>query len=208
MEGVSQMAQVLKYEGKRKGKTVVTWRVKWRYGGKRDGESQTITCESKTDADDWKREIEKRRHLVRRTDPEVADRSLITGKETAATRKAQAGKTWHEVSTAYLDSKVSGLRPRTEERYRQVLRDHLALWNDMPVQEVTKADVSLLMRRYYDSTGYSGQNILDIAKAVFGYAVENGYRVGNPCKGVKLPDPEETISVFLTKAEQECILRA
>lgn len=182
------------------------WRVPWRYGGTRDGERYSVTFDNPADAKTFKRRLEDRGRMVRSSDPDVRDRSIVTGKPALERR---GGPTFLEVSERFLATRTRH-RHRTTERYRQVVRDHLREWHDRPVESIDREEVGALLKRL-SAAGVGPGPVRDIASAIFSFATQTTppLRPTNPCKRVQLPETDaRRPPVFLDEDEVDALVAA
>ncbi|MDU0315271.1 site-specific integrase [Phycicoccus sp. M110.8] len=187
--------------GKRKE---YSYRVRWRYGGTREGAWQSVTVRSAEDAKSLQRAVEVRGHRVKDDDPDVLDRSMITGERTRHGVPAFA-----EVAEQYIASRTT-TTSGTRDRYRRLARTTLADWQNRPVDEVSRDDVAAMVNGL-TSRGMSAEAPYDFAKAVFRYATsaEPPLRAGNPCASVKCPRRRKRDGVrALEPAEASVLLSA
>lgn len=179
----------------------VTWRVRWLYGGKREGARQQVAGLTFTDAKILKREVEARRHLIHAADPEVADRSIIRGRPTAAASATTSGMTWGAAGRAYiksLDQQASSSRKMRET----ILRKTFAEWEHRPVEDLTQVDARALLqdlRQQSRSTASTHQ----FGTAVGRWLVSSGVIERSPFSGIKCDDTPFTKARFLTQGEIE-----
>lgn len=178
----------------------VSWRVKWRS----EGQPQTATVPTHRDALDLKREVEYRRHMVKASDPEVRDLSIIGRPKSTATVHAEH-PLWRTVADQWLGS-LSGVEALTVENYERVLRDHLNRWDERPVDSLVRDDVTELVNTLGIIREGRHSNTFLVANAVLRYAVAKGYRAGNPAYGVKLQAKSlDAAAMFLTPEEVDLL---
>lgn len=182
---------------------VRAWRVRWRYGGTRDGEAYSLTLDLQNDAKALQRALEERGYRVRRSDPEVLDRSIITGRVGS---KGATGPTFGEVAEAYLNSRVK-MKPATRHGMECTLRTQFAGWHDRPVDSLTKVDAATLLREA-GARLRNVQPVWRIARSVMRYAEQSRLIEASPF--ALLPEPETPASpaLFLTDAEVSRLLGA
>jgi integrase len=176
----------------------VSWRVRWRYGGG-NGPWQSVTLDNETDAKTLKAAVEVRGHMVRRDDPDVLDRSLITGHQRRS--EAFSGPTFGEVREDYIRTNATA-KPATRLAYRaNAVR--LAAWDDRPVAAITETDAHDLWNAL--RAGGDGRAAMTLAKMVMSYARSRHYISANPCDVVHMPKAEK-VARYLTEAEYRHLL--
>lgn len=169
-----------------KGRERAAWRVRWRFGGSADGEWQSVTLPSKKQADDLKRKVEERRHRVHAKDPDVLDLSIIAG-DHRRPKRAGEGPTFSEALDTYLAERTDA-RESSHEAWRVQSKHLLREWGDMSVLDITEDDAKALWRHLRKQG--DGRAPMLLATAVMALAVKQGLLKANPCKVVKVPDPE------------------
>ena len=199
------MAQIVKRarQGSEGRRTTYSYRVRWRYGGTREGEWQSVTMRSAEDAKSLRLAVEVRGHRVRATDPDVLDRSIITGERTR-----HIVPTFGEVAQRYIDTRTTA-KANTRETYGRILRVHLAEWQSIPITDITSDDVAGLINRLL-TDGRSPVAPYDFARSVLRYATntEPPLRNGNPAALVRVPRGGKVRARYLTHAEADALLGA
>lgn len=180
------------------------WRVRWRYGGTRDGQGQSATRGSKREAEALARAIESRGHLARSADPEVRDNSIVTGVRTAAS----SGPTFREAAAALMVTKGACRKP-TRDEYQRILDQHLIpRWGSRPVADISADDLTLLIADYGIVKNGVGSQLWAMARMVLRLAQARGMRPDNPSMGMRLPPRGESPATFLSPEERVLILDA
>lgn len=183
----------------------VTWRVRWNYGGKREGARQQVFGLTFADAKILKREVEARRHLIRSTDPEVADRSIIRGRPTAAEQRAAiSAMTWGQAGAAFIASR-DVQAASTKQVREKLLRNNFTPWLDRPIEDLTPTDARRLLaglRERSLSTASTHQLGTSIGK----WLVAQGFLTSHPFRDVPRDRKPTFRGRFLTVAEAEVFL--
>ena len=196
------MAQMVKRQRKGSGsRPALSYRVRWRLNGTRDGAWQSVTFRDRETAKTFKALVEARGHRLRADAPEVRDLSILTG-----VRVADGAQTLRSVAERYIATRTT-TKATTRERYQRLLDRHLAAWHDRPIETITSDDVALLINDIRER-GLNPVSAYDFAKMVFRYATntEPPLRVGNPCASVKVPRTRERTLTFLTGEEAKILL--
>jgi hypothetical protein len=68
-------------EARPRSNETTAYRVKWRFGGKRDGAPQGVACDDHGDAKRMKGAVEAVGHLIYDDDPKVVTFELVTGQK-------------------------------------------------------------------------------------------------------------------------------
>ena len=176
-----------------------SWQVRWRFGGSRTGQWQSVTVRSHERAKTVRALLAAHGDGIHATDPRVHE--IVTG--VAVSPRVTFG----EVARQYLDSRT-GLRASTRDSYEWLLAHRLANWTDRPVASIKRDDVAALVNSLTDQ-GLSPLGTYDFAKSIFRYAVDHEppLRVGNPAAGVKVKrNNRRPVAVFLTDHEAELLL--
>ena len=155
------MAHMSKYTAK-DGRA--SWRIRWRYGGTREGAWQGTTIHNHEQAKQFKAIVESRRHRVRDDAPEVQDLSILTGQPSAP---SGGGLTFAEVAEQYITSRT---RAGAASRYvRASLRGPLADLLPLPIADITSADVVAMVNQRTEA-GKSAVVAFDLLRSVMKYA--------------------------------------
>jgi integrase len=179
-----------------------SYRVRWRYGGAREGAWQSVTFTERETAKTFKALVESRAHRLRADAPEVRDLSILTGG-----RPLRSGApTFQEVAQRYIDTRPT-VKANTREKYKGLLDNSLSAWASRAVDEITRDDVADLVNRIH-AEGRSPVAAFDFARSVFRYATstEPPLRAGNPCALVRVPRSRTRTQNFLTHAEADLLL--
>lgn len=166
------MAQIVTRTAKAGAKS---FQVKWRHGV--DKTWQTVTVGDEGDAKALKGAVEARRHMVRKTDPDVLDFSIVTGLETRSTAPL-----FEVVAEEY----ISGRRRAnadTKLRNRARVAKYLADWHGRPVDVIDEPDVHAVLNRM-EAEGLSIRHVFELMGSIFKYAVRRGYITVSPTADV------------------------
>src|SRR3954451_24572837 len=131
--GVAQMVKRARTGGG------ASYRVRWRYGGGREGAWQSVTFTDHASATTFRAHVESRGHRLRADAPEVRDRTIITGGRSVGS----GAPTFGEVAERYIVSRA--VKANTQEKYRGLIENNLAPWKDTPVDAIRRDDVADLM---------------------------------------------------------------
>jgi len=190
-----------------------SWRLRWRYGGTKDGAWQTVTWDRADDIKALKAAIEVRGHMVRSSDPEVRDRSIVTGLRTAASEErpeAPAAPTWHEAFEAYMEDHDT-LARNSKAAYRQVASAHLSVWDDLPVSDITVDHVKRLIREHRIVWQGRGHLRFVVADIVLRDCVRKGWITTSPANAKALTFYAREggeVATYLTEEEVGTVLTA
>lgn len=95
------------------------------------------------------------------------------------------------------------------ESERLIATHVLPLWRARRVQEIAKRDVVELMDTIVDrGAPVSANRTLAVIRRMFGWLIERGVIVANPCAGVRAPTVEKSRDRVLSDEELRAILRA
>jgi Arm DNA-binding domain/Phage integrase, N-terminal SAM-like domain len=106
-----------------------------------------------------------------------------------------------DLAQRYEEEHLPGKRPRSAKEDRALVRDYvLPALGKLKVADVTQSDVRK-MHREITSSGklYRANRALACVSTMFGLAIQLGWRVDNPCRGVKR-NPEDHRERFLSPA--------
>ena len=178
--------------------------MRWRYGGTRDGDWQTVTYRDAGSAKSLKAYVENQGHYVKANAPGVKDGSVITGSPPAR----MGAVTFGEVAQRYIDTRTTS-KANTKEAYARIVRLHLADWDDRPIGDITSDDVAGLVNGL-QAQGKSVAAIFDFTRSVFRYAnnVEPPLRAGNPCALVRVQRSRKRTQTFLNREEAALLIQA
>lgn len=182
----------------------VSWRVRWRFGGTRDGAWQSVTLASKTDAIALKAGVDTLRDRITRDDPRIVDRSIITG--VRATQPADTSPLWADVAQEWL--KTRSVRATTLHQYEQIVSDHLSRWDERSIASLERVDVVTFVNDYQITRGGQGKTSYMLVVAILDYAISKGLRHDNPARKIKLHTAGESIAVFLDADELDMLREA
>jgi integrase len=105
-----------------------------------------------------------------------------------------------------------GRRRSTLGDYESYLRVHVTpFFDDMPLKKVARGHVEgfVAQKLAEGRAPKSVRNYVGLLHSIFVYAERQGWRAGNPCKGVDLPAVEADPEIrFLDDTELEALLRA
>ncbi|MDG4796884.1 site-specific integrase [Micromonospora sp. WMMD1082] len=207
------MAQVEKRQTK-DGKTT-RWRVKWRDGGRRDGDWDGETFDYQADAKRFKALVDACGN--RRPSPEqLVDHGfgfLVAGSAPVPERPAK--KTFREYALAWLET-LTKPSVETKRKYLERLEKHVfPTLGDLPIDEITRR----VMREWQTAllaSGLSRKTIANIrGESVFpifrascrpGEDEESPLRAYNPLDGLALPEGEKYVPDILETPEDASIL--
>lgn len=179
-----------------------TYRLKWRFGGKRDGAQQSITYAEHDDAKSMKGAIEALRHHVYDTDPRVITFELVTGQKPTA----YTAPTFGEVAERYVTTRTRA-KATTKELYRRTLRNRAGVLLARPVEGITDDDVKTLLSGITDA-GQSSKMIYDLLRGIFRYAAGKNWVETNPMNGVEPPKRRPRTVNFLSNTDAALLLAA
>ena len=190
----------------REGPRGPSWRVRWRYGGTRDGDWQTVTYR-----DAGLREVDEGlRGEPRALRPRQCAGCEGTVPSSPGHHRLGVGRRWTfgEVAQRYIDTRTTS-KANTKEAYARIVRLHLADWDDRPIGDITSDDVAGLVNRL-QAQGKSVAAIFDFTRSVFRYAnnVEPPLRAGNPCALVRVQRSRKRTETFLSEEEAALLLAA
>jgi integrase len=169
-----------------------TWIAQYRLGGKQ--RRVTIGTAETLDADEARRRARSvlaKVHLG--TDPQLEK----------ATARAQATVTLGSIVDSYLARHAAKrLKPSTFTDVRRYLRQHWAPLLELPVRNVTRADVAARLARIADANGGYAANRARVAlSAVYAWAIAEGVADANPVVGTRKPVEEVARDRLLTNNE-------
>lgn len=176
------------------------YRLKWRFGGKRDGAQQSITYAEHDDAKCMTGAIEAPRHHVYDTDPLVITFELVTGQKPTA----YTAPTFGEVAEKYVSTRTRA-KVTTKELYRRTLRNRAGALLARPVESITDDDVKALLSGITDA-GRSSKMIYDLLRGIFRYAVVKTSLAANPMNGVEPPKRRPRTVNFLSSRDAGLLL--
>lgn len=167
--------------------TITSYRVVWRHAGRKLQQS----FPERGHAEQWV-------HLLSmvKGDPSKAQSALLKARSKAPTFKA--------VATQHLD-RLLNVQPLTIQKYESYLRNHLHLLVDVPVDQITEADMVewLKWERSRKAAPKTVKNVHGFISSVFDHAVRQRLRPDNPCNARMLPKDDSTqdAATFLTMPE-------
>lgn len=156
----------------------VSYAVRWRC----EGQQQTVTLHDHADARALRATVELRQHRVRATDPDVRDRSIITGQRTRSLAPTLA-----ETFTRYLDAQ-HGITASTRRAYADTARTSFGTLAQMPVDSITRADVDGWVAWLTHERGVRVGMPLQVLRATLRWAqtCEPPLRTTDPTAGVRV----------------------
>jgi integrase len=179
------------------------YRLRWRFGGKRDGAPQTVTYDDRDDARKMKGAVEARGHLVYDSDPAVVDFSLVTGMR----QQSYTAPLYKDVAEMWINSRTRA-SAATRDHYRNtVSQRHTALLN-RPIESITDDDLNVMFNEIVEA-GLSPRHAYEVAGSVFRYAQNKGkdwLTNGNPMALVEHPGKADKSGVFLLPSESRLLL--
>lgn len=179
----------------------IAYRLRWRFGGRRGGPTQSVTYDFLDDAKKMRGAVEARGHLVYAADPAVQDFSLVTGMR----QHTYTAPTFGEVAEAYVASRTRA-SSRSRDRYRHTLEARLSALTPLPIEAIADDDIRDVIN---DITAAGGSPIAvyELACSVFKYATNKGLLPhGNPATQVDPPRRRGRVGVFLTPTEAVLLL--
>lgn len=183
----------------------VSYRVKWKFGGRRDGAVQSVTYPDHEDAKRMAGAIRAHSHLVYADDPKVQTFELVTGMKSVT----YTAPTFGVVAERYIASRT-GASARSRDEYRKTLARVPALCK-RPIEAITDDELRLTLNGIVDAGG-DATSIHKLIGSVFKYAInkvkEGLLPNGNPCYGVKAPEKRGRTGNFLDNAEVDLMLQA
>lgn len=186
---------------------VRTWQFRYRYGGA----PQTATLGKYSDfqglawarakADDARSRVEQGDHLTR----------VKAVKK--ATKRAASGNTFATLAADWVKSEARRAKwtPNYREEVVASLRNHLSPLGGLPVNEITAAIASPLLRKLERNAPDMATKVRQRLRSIFDYAVEGGLIVGNPLPASrrrKASSERAHLPATLTKEGVGAILRA
>lgn len=184
-----------------------SWRVEWRYGGKRDGQRESLTVHTLAEAKDVKREAERFGHVITAT--ELSHRMF------GAAGGSEPVPTVFEWVTRHVASIAPVISAGTLQEYERTIRIHIepAALGATPLTSVRREDVQRwigeLVRRPLKPKSVENHYIV-FASAIRA-AVDGQIITANPCHGVTLPradDHTEEEHHYLTVNELDTLTAA
>lgn len=169
-----------------------SYQVKWRHAA--DKSWQTVTIGDPEDAKAFKGAVEARRGMVRKTDPDVLDFSIVTGLETRSTAPL-----FGVVAEEY----ISGRRKAnadTKARNRARVAKYLGEWIKRPVDTLDEPDVHVVLNRM-EAEGLSIRHVFELMGGIFKYAHRRGYITMSPTAHVVIDKSRKRKPTFLEHAE-------
>lgn len=184
-----------------------SWRVEWRYGGKRDGTRQSFSSPTLKAARDVKHEVERRDHY-------------ITGKELSAILYgprvlAAPVPTVAEWVARHVASLADVITAGTLQEYERTIRIHLepSMLGALALTEVRRENVQKwigeLVRKPLKPKSVENHYIV-LASAIRA-AIDAQIITANPCHGVTLPRPDDHTQEerhYLTRDEVDVLTAA
>lgn len=181
-----------------------SYRLTWRYGGKRRGTKQSVTYPDHGDAKRMKGAVEALAHLVYADDPRVKTFELVTGQKSVT----YTAPTFGEVAEQYIGSRTRASKV-TRDGYRRVLESEvagLAALVSKPIEAITEDDIRLMLNDIIDR-GRSAHAAYDLMRSIFKYATNKGMLPGgNPAVFTERPKKRERTANFLTSDEASLLV--
>lgn len=179
----------------------VAYRIRWRFGGKRDGAAQSLTYDNRDDAKAMKGAIEARGHRIYDTDPAVVDFSLVTGMRI----HSYTAPTFGEIAERYIKSRTNA-KESSRDQYRHTVKSYLSGLVNRPIESIIDDDIRDVLSDI-KASGRSAKASFELMWSVFKFALNKGMLSnGNPCVFVEAPKASEKIGVYLTSGEAGWIL--
>lgn len=210
------MASVTKQTGKprkdpktgKELKAVTSYKIRWYYpvpGSK--AEEQVVTWRNYADAKLLAGIIEARGGRVRKTDPDVLDRSIISGKQTRMDEKP-FGLTVPQLIDEVIAAKVrDGIKRTSIEAYEAGNRAKLLreFWGDEYVSQLDEEKARALYVYVTEERKLDPRATMTFATMILNYGVRKGYLNLNPIKLLKMARVEFRPR-FLAQEEFELLL--
>jgi len=180
------MASVTKCVGKRS----TSYEIRWYYPVENGpAEEQTVRWGNYSDARTLKAIIEARGSRVRKTDPDVLDHSIVTGKPTRPDLKPAAGPTVPAVIEEFLAQRArEGVKASTIAAYQSANRAGLlrAVWAE---EYTANIDVEMVqaLQDHIARIGMDHRAPMQFLRSLILFAISRGYLETNPLKLVKQP---------------------
>jgi integrase len=118
--------------------------------------------------------------------------------------------TFGEVSKAFIEASKLRLKPNTWLGYQSINNLHLRGWWKLPVQSITKAQITKLLLDKQEA-GLTTHNIYTTISAIFAYAVEQDLLETNPAhrlgKRIRAASVPRKIAHALSKEERDRFLK-
>lgn len=191
-------------ETRKRANGTESYRLTWRYGGKRDGAKQSVTYIDNGDAKRMKGAVEALGHLIYAEDPKVVTFELVTGMKPVT----YTAPTFGEIAETYIGSRTRASRV-TREGYRQVLNSEVAGLADLvsrPIESITEDVIRRVINDITDR-GRSAHAAYDLMRSIFKYAAHRGLLPnGNAAVFTERPKKRGRTANFLTVAEADLLV--
>jgi integrase len=186
---------------------IKSWQFRYRHGGK----PQTATLGKLSDKQGlaWAREkAEEARGRVEEGEHLTRVKAL-----TKANKQAASETTFGSVSETWVACEAREARwtPDYREEVEASLRNHLEKLNALPVAEITAAFAAPHLKRVARNAPDMARKVRQRLRAIFDYAVENGYIAGNPLPAARRRrrgHDRKHLPAVLTKDGVGAVLRA
>lgn len=180
------------------------YRLKWRFGGKRDGAPQSVTYHDHDDAKRMRGAVEALGHLVYADDPRVVTFELVTGQRPVS----YTAPTFGEVGNQYISSRT-GASLRTRMLYRRTLNSDKAGLAELvkrPIEAIDDDELRRVLNAIGDR-GYYAKNAYDLLRSICKFALNKGLLPnGNPALYVDPPKRRGRTQNFLSNNEAALML--
>ncbi|GAA2698529.1 MULTISPECIES: site-specific integrase [Actinosynnema] len=178
----------------------VAYRLKWRFGGGRDGAPQSRTYDDRADAKSMKGAVEALGHRVYDTDPRVITFELVTGQRP----NNYSGATFDEEVERYITSRRRA-SATSRDLYRRTLRRAAPLFH-RSVESITTEDIQNVL----DGLTRAGESAHLLADLLGGLFKDSAARhdYPNPMLGVQRPDKRPRTGNFLTSKDAALLVAA
>ncbi|MGH6886257.1 MAG: tyrosine-type recombinase/integrase [Geminicoccales bacterium] len=173
-----------------------TWYARWRIGGRLV--HRRIGRKRIAGSNDGLTRTQAERALQRRIDSERPPAEVRISAEDAGAQLIAS-------------LEALGRKPTTMATYRSLLRTHISLLGDKPLDRLEAPDVEAWIGeiRRRGTGAKTARNAATLLHQVFAHGVRKGWCRDNPCAKVDLPKLEESADIrFLGHAEVEALMRA
>lgn len=179
------------------------YRLRWNFGGARDGAAQSVTYDHLDDARKMRGAVEARGHLVYASDPAVIDFSLVTGMRD----HTYTAPTFGMIAERYIASRTRA-SARSRDQYRQTVSTKLKALVSRPIEAITDEEIRCVLNELSDAKK-SATAAFEMCCSVFKYATNKAMLPqGNPCAYVEPPKRRGRVGMFLTSAEARLLVEA
>lgn len=183
-------------EPRKRNDGTTAYRVKWRFGGKRDGAPQSVTYDEHGDAKRMKGAVEAVGHLIYACDPKVVTFELVTGQKPVT----YSAPTFGQITERYISSRTLA-SVKSRDRYRDIAERDLSCWTNTPIEVLDDEAIQRRLNEISDG-GKSATMAFDLIVCVFKFALNKGLLPGgNPCAYVQPPTKRRRTANFLSTPE-------